>query len=758
MKKKILSVFGIMLTFSVFSQTTTTYNYTGAVQSYTVPCGVTTVTIDAYGAQGENAAIGGVGGLGSYTSGVLNVTMGDVLTIYVGGQTGYNGGGTAGVNGNPAYGFAGNGGGASDVRLNGTALANRVIVAGGGGGAGHNGVWVGCQVAGPAGNGGSGGGLIGGSGTYGVGTPCNCAGGGGDGATGGTQSAGGTHGNYAGNIACLRSNWTAGQDGTLAQGGSGSTIYYNGTGGGGGGGGGYYGGGSGGNGSDTTPGGGGGGGSSYLGTLTSTSTTSGTRSGDGMVVLTANGSTTIPSTPTGITGSVSFCQGSSVTFTISAVSGATNYTWTVPGGSIITAGQGTVSITMTAGSTSGTITVTADNCNGSSSPATLAVTVNPLPTVAVSPSSSTICLGASQTLVASGASTYSWSSGGNTANEIVSPSSISSYTVTGTDANGCVGTATATIIVNPVPTVSASSSASIICAGTNDTLTATGAMSYAWAPSGGNAAVEIISPSATTNYTVTGTDANGCMDTATISITVNALPVVNLGTDVTQCGGTITLDAQNVGSIYLWNDLTNNQTNLVSVSGIYSVDVTNPNGCINSDTIAITIHPNPTVSGAASSTTVCIDDANVILTGTPAGGTWSGLGVSGSNFTPMTAGNGAHTVTYNYSDAFGCSDSTNLVITVNACTGVNEIINAGTITIFPNPNNGSFTLNINHDANEMQITLSDISGRVIYSSVLLNVTAGNSNTINIPGLSAGVYSLQVSSEKYSATQRITIQK
>lgn len=286
MKKPLLSALALAVSSFAFAQTTQTFNYTGSVQTFTVPNSVYSITIEAYGAQGDSIVPGGSPGRGGYATGILTVAPGNVLNIYVGGRTGYNGGGAGGTNGNPAFGYGGSGGGASDVRLNGTALTDRVIVAGGGGGGASNGVWTSCQVAGPAGNGGAGGNLTGGSGTFGVGTPCNCGGGGGDGGQGGTQAVGGLHGTYAGSTACLRSNWTAGADGALGQGGAGSTVYYNGTGGGGGGGGGYYGGGSGGNGSDTTPGGGGGGGSSYVGALTSTSTTAGTHAGDGMIKIT----------------------------------------------------------------------------------------------------------------------------------------------------------------------------------------------------------------------------------------------------------------------------------------------------------------------------------------------------------------------------------------------------------------------------------------------------------------------------------------
>jgi len=254
----------------------TEFNYTGGVQTFTVPAGITGITIEAWGAQGGPGSA--AGGLGGYASGYLVVNPGQVVYIYVGGQSGYNGGGTGGLGQNSTYG--GTGGGASDVRTAGTTLGNRVIVAGGGGGGGRDGSYTDCQPS-PAGAGGSGGGN---AGANGYSASCNCFGGG-NGGGAGTVLAGGEAGIHSG--ACTRDTWCAGTAGSSGSGGVGSNcVHSSGSGGAGGGGGGYYGGGAGGNGSDTTPGGGGGGGSSYIGGVTSGSTTTGQRSGNGQIKIT----------------------------------------------------------------------------------------------------------------------------------------------------------------------------------------------------------------------------------------------------------------------------------------------------------------------------------------------------------------------------------------------------------------------------------------------------------------------------------------
>jgi hypothetical protein len=229
---KLILLIGLLsgCTLGVSAQTVV-FNYTGAVQTWTVPAGVSSVSVDMIGPRGGTNGCGLYYGKGGRVQCKLSVTPGQVLNIYVGGKGtdytsccgfqngGWNGGG---------YGYyeGSGGGGATDIRIGGTALANRVIVAGGGGGAGY----YYCND-----NGGNGGGTTGGNGTWG-GSYNSCYNG-----SGGTQTGGGTCGCYSS------------ANGSLGQGGNSYTGYYYQ----GGGGGGYYGG------AGAYDYGGGGGGSSY---------------------------------------------------------------------------------------------------------------------------------------------------------------------------------------------------------------------------------------------------------------------------------------------------------------------------------------------------------------------------------------------------------------------------------------------------------------------------------------------------------------
>ncbi|MBI3509356.1 MAG: T9SS type A sorting domain-containing protein [Bacteroidetes bacterium] len=835
--KKSLFLFSALVFFSgadLFSQTSVTFSYTGASQTFTVPSCVNAITIDSKGAQGGAGVAANPGGLGARIVGTCNVTPGDVITILVG-QRGLS------------TGNSGGGGGGSFVYDQTTSTL--LIASGGGGGGGNstNGLpgqsgtsgtnGVGGSSSGAGGSGGGGGGGASGYGGAGGGGYCgdggNCAltystgGAGGSGCMNGADGSGsvcnGTKGRSflnGGAGGTWAASGCAGMGADGGYGGGGATIWGNLNGGGGGG---YSGGGGGGYNSSFD--GGGGGGSFNSGT--SQTNTAGFQSGNGEVIITY--SPGVPSPAGSITGSSSVCAGSGGTYFISSVSGATSYTWTVPSGTTINSGQGTVSISITFGSTSGNITVTPGNSCGSGTPSSLAVTVNPSPTVTTTTTGATICTGNPTSITASGATTYSWMPGSLSGTTItVSPSSTTTYTVTGTS-SGCSSTATQLITVNPTPTVTTTTTNSAICSGDSTSITASGATAYNWMPGNLSGATVVVTPSSTTSYTVTGTDlgcssaatqlitvnatptvtvsainpticsgssttliaggasaylwmpgnlsgssvtvtpgatttftvtgTNGsCSSTATQLITVNNPPTVNLGNDTTQCGGNILLDAQNPGSTYLWGTSATTQTITVNTSGTYSVVVTDANGCSGNDAVNVTINPIPNLTLSASNMTPCVNDGLVSLTGLPAGGTWTGPGVSGNNFNPTTAGVGPQILTYSYTDSIGCSNSQVFTISVNACTGIAEQNFANGISVFPNPNSGVFTLSVNANVGDVQITITDVQGRIIYSSLESNVTAGFTKQIDLGNVSSGLYLVKLNTANEQHVEQISVQR
>jgi hypothetical protein len=231
--------------------------------------------------------------------------------------------------------------------------------------------------------------------------------------------------------------------------------------------------------------------------------------------------TAAPGDPSGISGANTLCAGSIAIYSVTPVSGATSYTWSLPGGWTGTSSTNTISATT--GVNSGFITVAAGNVCGSSQPVTLNVSVNPSPTVSVASTNSVICQGNSTNLSGSGAATYTWNSSIITPSITVSPTITTSYSVSGSNSFGCSGSTifTVTVTNNTLPTI-AVSGPSIMCTGQTINLASNGASTYTWQPGGMNGFLVSVSPSVTTNYTVTGTDANGCYNSTVYTQSVSA--------------------------------------------------------------------------------------------------------------------------------------------------------------------------------------------------------------------------------------------
>jgi hypothetical protein len=382
---------------------------------------------------------------------------------------------------------------------------------------------------------------------------------------------------------------------------------------------------------------------------------------------------TVPSQPGAISGSATVCQGSSQTYSVAAVSGATSYTWTLPSG--WTGSSTTNSISATVGANSGNITVTANNACGSSTAQTINITVNPLPNVAANASATTVCAGQQVTLTGSGATSYSWT-GGVTDGVAFTPSNTDTYTVTGTDANGCSNTDQITITVNPLPNVTANASATTVCAGEQVTLTGSGAVTYTW--TGGVSDGVAFTPTSTATYTVTGTDANGCSNTDQITITVNPLPNVTANASATTvcAGGQVTLTGSGAAT-YTWSGNVSDGVVFTPTStATYTVTGTDANGCSNTDQITVTVNPLPNVTANASATTVCAGE-QVTLTGSGAVTyTWTGGVSDGVAFTPSST----DTYTVTGTDANGCSNTDQITVTVNPLPNVSVSNNANTLT------------------------------------------------------------------------------
>jgi gliding motility-associated-like protein len=426
-------------------------------------------------------------------------------------------------------------------------------------------------------------------------------------------------------------------------------------------------------------------------------------------VNTGTGTITIYNSPTVTVNSPATCVGGTVTLN---ASGAATFTWSTT--------QNGNSISVSPGS-SANYTVTGTDANGCDNFAVAAVTINPLPTVIVN--SATICPGNTATLTASGASTYTWNTTATGASISDNPASNTSYTVTATDINGCVNTATASIAVVNSLTVSSVPASTVVCNGSSTTISASGASTYSWSPAGslssssgitvtasptiqttytvvgssgackdssvvtinvnplpivtvnaatvcagnsatlnaGGASTYIwsttqignsisVSPASTTPYTVTGTDANGCISQQTTTVTVNALPMVN-ATSPSVCQGSFTIITASGATTYTWS--TTQTGNSISVSPVsntsYTVLGTDANGCVGQYVTSVTVHPTPTVT--VNNSSVCIGNPAILSASGASTYTWTPA-ATGSSITVNPTTNTSYSVIG--TDANGC--------------------------------------------------------------------------------------------------------
>lgn len=166
---------------------------------------------------------------------------------------------------------------------------------------------------------------------------------------------------------------------------------------------------------------------------------------------------------------------------------------------------------------------------------------------------------------------------------------------------------------------------------------------------------------------------------------------------------------------------------------------TDASGNQDSSSFDVVIYPIPSVMlDAFSSDTVCVYfDPIALPTGSPASGVYSGNGVSGTNFDPSIAGNGAHWVTYTYTDSMGCSNADSSMIIVDGCLSLNEL-SGNIFTVYPNPVQDQFVIATNA-LQEAKFHLYDATGRIVLEGVLV----GETTVVSLSQLVSGTYVLEI---------------
>jgi hypothetical protein len=417
-------------------------------------------------------------------------------------------------------------------------------------------------------------------------------------------------------------------------------------------------------------------------------------------------------------------------------SGATSYT-------VIGAGN-PVSPTVT--STYSVIGSTSVGCN--SLPALSTVTVFNLPNVTAvsSPSSNVICNTSLITMNASGASTYTWNGTVSGASISATPSVSGSYFVIGSDANGCTNVATIPFTVNPLPALAFSATNTFVCAGGSATLTSGGALNYTWT-TGSNSTLQVVSPTVSTIYSLTGDNSFGCSKTLTISVNVNTIVMTASSNTAVCLGNSINLNA-NGASNYTWAPVPSPFSNVnvtPSVTSSYTVIGKDSKNCFHTAVITVSVNPNPVVSASTSNSIICVgESATLTATGATAY-LWSITSSTNNTGSPLVV-TPTQANTFNYvvtgTDVNECSGTDTVMVKVEKCTGITSIskeING--ISVYPNPNNGSFKVEMINGLKKY-ISVTDVSGRLIFTSE----SSEDVIDVNLSAFANGIYYVKVQSE------------
>jgi len=316
--------------------------------------------------------------------------------------------------------------------------------------------------------------------------------------------------------------------------------------------------------------------------------------------------------------------------------------------------------------------------------------VNSAPGVSVTPTTADICSGDCTSLTASGATTFSWMPGGLTGTTVsVCPGSTTTYTVSGTT-TGCTSTAQATVNVTPSPVTTATATPASICIGQSSTLQANGASTYVWQPGGMTGTSVVVNPTATTIYTVTGTN-GACTSSTTVTVTVNQNPSITISPANPQmCFGqsvALTTNSSIALSSCTWNPTTGltpsnscNPTANPTATTTYFVMGQTASGCSGTASVTVVVNPLPIVSVSSNipGNTLCAGDCGQLTaTSTPAatGWLWSpAAGLSATNISnPTACPSSTTTYTVGSQTAAGCTGSNTITITVNPVSAINII-------------------------------------------------------------------------------------
>jgi hypothetical protein len=455
----------------------------------------------------------------------------------------------------------------------------------------------------------------------------------------------------------------------------------------------------------------------------------------GCAGLPINFTVTVNANPTiTIAGTSAICAGKSTTLT---ASGASTYAWS---------NGSTTAFVVVSPTLSASYTATGTSVAGCTASTNNTVTVQPAITVTVS-GPAAVCAGESATIVATGATTYSWNTGSSSNSIVITPTATTNYSVIGTTSL-CTSLKLDSLLMNPNPTITISGN-NYVCNGQSTTLTAQGATTYSWS-NGTNTANIVLTPTATTAYSVVGSFTTGCSGIAIDTVIVIAFPTLTVSGNASICFGDSTKLFVAGANTYSWSTGTTGSVCALQPTTTTSYTVVGEvgQGCSDTTIANVTVNPLPMLATTPSSLVLCINEsATLSVTGANAYKWNTGDTTASIVVTPTLSG------TYKVigKSTFGCIDSAAIQLTVNACDGLLQQ-QTNHLKVYPNPSSGVYHLN-NPDNQALNMEVMNAMGQVIVTK-----TTKENAYIDLTPFANGIYYLRVFSDNKVALQTTLIKQ
>lgn len=352
------------------------------------------------------------------------------------------------------------------------------------------------------------------------------------------------------------------------------------------------------------------------------------------------------------------------------------------------------------------------------------------------------CAGDSVVLTVSEGSSFSWNNGSS--DQSISVKNSGSYIVTVNNNNCIASSDTINIIVLASPDSSISIEITSLCGTGSVKLSGQPGLSYAWS-------IGPTSQSITVNqdgiYTLSVTDSSGCKSDSTLNLDLTTFfnTLIYAQGPITICqGSSVVLRTYPGANSYLWSSGQTSDSIVVTTGGTYQVTVSDGICSKTSSPITVVVNQAPTVSFSLPLDTFCQGTSSVILSGSPAGGTFSGNGVNGGTFSPAGLGNTNAVVEYSYTGSNNCTSTVADTAYVALCTNIGDITD-NSIMVFPNPAAEAIYI-AGLQAKPYDIEITDALGATVVKSFI--ETTPGTEKVTIHHLAQGQYVISINNKKF----------